>query len=83
MTYSANIVAEKKEEKIIYNKDSIIVITDDFSLPYMYGLEVDYSDDLISAGFRFHNDLNETSCGCGGSFTPSGFPVAESGACHE
>ena len=84
MTYDANIVAEKSdEEKIVYNKDSITVVTDEFSLPYMQGLEVDYSDDLISAGFRFCNSQNETSCGCGGSFSVSGFPLAEMGACHE
>ena len=83
MTYEAKIVEEKEpDEKIIYNKESITVITDDDSLPYMHGLEVDYSDDLISAGFLFRNDFAESSCGCGGSFAPSGFPVV-GGSCHD
>jgi iron-sulfur cluster assembly protein len=83
MTYDANIVADKKpEEKIIDRMESITVITDDYSLPYMHGLEVDYSDDLISAGFLFRNDFNESSCGCGGSFALSGFPTAEMEGCH-
>lgn len=76
MTYDANIVAEKDaDEKIVYREGEISVITDDVSLPYLHGLVLDYSDDLISAGFRFNNSSNESSCGCGGSFSAtSGFP---------
>lgn len=70
MAYEAEIVSGKKaRDKIIYQKNDITIITDYASLPYMYGLDIDYSDDLISAGFRFNNPSNESSCGCGGSFS--------------
>ena len=75
MTYDANIVPEKgSDEQIVYEKQGIRIITDNASLPYLKGLNVDYSDDLISAGFRFNNSSNESSCGCGSSFSISGFP---------
>ena len=86
MTYEASIIPEREtEDKTIYSKDSITVVTDDFSLPYIDGLEVDYSNDLISAGFRFMNSKNNSSCGCGGSFSVSGLPpvILSGGACHD
>lgn len=80
MTYDAVIVDEiKASERLVQDNDGIKIISDDASIPYMDGLEIDYSDDLISAGFRFNNARNETSCGCGASFTVAGFPQFISG----
>ena len=75
MTYDASIVIEKDaHDRVVYRNGEITVITDEASLPYLHGLEIDYSDDLISAGFRFNNRSNESSCGCGGSFSVDGLP---------
>lgn len=75
MTYDANIVTDKSEQDhLVYQQAGVRVIADPQSLPYLEGLEIDYSDDLISAGFRFSNQSNDSSCGCGASFTLSGFP---------
>lgn len=80
MTYNAEIDSVKKEdEKTVYRDQDIVIVTDDNSLPYLHGLNIDYSDDLISAGFRFNNSSNESSCGCGASFSLSGFPEFEQG----
>ena len=80
MTYDAHIVPERDaSEKIVYHERGITVITDETSLPYLQGLNIDYSDDLISAGFRFNNSSNESSCGCGGSFSVVGFPQFSKG----
>jgi iron-sulfur cluster assembly accessory protein len=38
------------------------------SMLYLYGLHLDYSDELIGGGFKFSNPNSETSCGCGKSF---------------
>ena len=51
MTYHAEIVS-RENEKIIKRDEGLTVITDDDSLPYLIGLQIDYSDDLITAGFR-------------------------------
>lgn len=75
MTYEANIVTQKeKGDKVVYQQHDITVITDEASYPYIDDLEIDYSSDLISAGFRFNNRANESSCGCGGSFSVAAFP---------
>lgn len=75
MTYDAFIIHEKSEsDNVVFEDDLLKIIADPSSLPYLEGLAIDYSDDLISAGFRFSNSSNESSCGCGASFTVSGFP---------
>lgn len=80
MTYDASIVSSIGEnEKIVQEDDGIRIISDDASIPFMDGLEIDYSDDLIAVGFRFNNVKNESSCGCGASFTVAGFPQFISG----
>eukprot|EP00640_Fibrocapsa_japonica_P006473 CAMPEP_0113943540 /NCGR_PEP_ID=MMETSP1339-20121228/25850_1 /TAXON_ID=94617 /ORGANISM="Fibrocapsa japonica" /LENGTH=182 /DNA_ID=CAMNT_0000948441 /DNA_START=82 /DNA_END=630 /DNA_ORIENTATION=+ /assembly_acc=CAM_ASM_000762 len=38
------------------------------SLLYLYGLQLDYSDELIGGGFEFKNPNAESTCGCGKSF---------------
>ena len=38
------------------------------SLMFLYGMELDYSNELIGGGFKFQNPNAETSCGCGKSF---------------
>ncbi len=80
MTYDAEIDTVKRaDEKTVYRDRGITIVTDDASLPFLHGLSIDYSDDLISAGFRFNNSSNESSCGCGASFSISGFPGLEKG----
>ena len=37
-------------------------------IPYIKGLTIDYSDDLMNGGFRFLNPNAGNSCGCGTSF---------------
>lgn len=75
MTYDAVIVGTMDpNDQLVWQNGDVQVVSDPSSLPYLEGLEVDYSDDLISAGFRFSNSSNESSCGCGASFTVSGFP---------
>jgi iron-sulfur cluster assembly accessory protein len=58
------------EEDHIENFDEIKVqcVIDPKSLLYIYGMELDYSNELIGGGFKFQNPNAETSCGCGKSF---------------
>lgn len=80
MTYEAEIAELMWEgETIAYQDDEVRVISDSESLQYLDGLEIDYSSDLISVGYRFRNESNESSCGCGASFTLAGYPTIEKG----
>jgi iron-sulfur cluster assembly protein len=51
-----------------YPKEGIACVVDAKSLLYLYGLELDYSEQLIGGGFKFSNPNAEESCGCGSSF---------------
>ena len=54
----------------IFDEHGIQVVIDAESLEYVNGLQLDYSEDLMGGGFRFHNPQANTTCGCGNSFSP-------------
>jgi iron-sulfur cluster assembly accessory protein len=62
--------AEIQEDDMVdeYTIDNIKCVVDAKSMLYLYGLELDYSDELIGGGFKFFNPNAEESCGCGSSF---------------
>ena len=51
-----------------YPEDGIKCVVDAKSLLFLYGLELDYSDELIGGGFKFFNPNAKEECGCGSSF---------------
>tara|TARA_Y100001933_G_C18844015_1_gene498822 strand:+ start:57 stop:449 length:393 start_codon:yes stop_codon:yes gene_type:complete len=44
------------------------VVCDPKSLLYIYGMQLDFSTDLIGGGFNFTNPNASQTCGCGSSF---------------
>lgn len=75
MTYDAELDTVKYDnERIIQTDENLMIVSTDDSLQFLEGLVIDYSDDLITAGFRFSNGNNDSSCGCGASFALAGFP---------
>lgn len=61
-----------ESDHVLYEDDALRVISDAQSAQYMQGMEIDYSDDLVKAGFRFSNPNAASTCGCGGSFKACG-----------
>jgi len=57
-----------EDDQIDEHEDGIRVIVDPKSMLYLFGMDLDYSDELIGGGFQFHNPNAESSCGCGKSF---------------
>ena len=47
---------------------SFQVICDPKSLLYIYGMQLDFSKELIGGGFNFVNPNASQTCGCGSSF---------------
>jgi iron-sulfur cluster insertion protein len=47
--------------------DGIKIIVDMISLSYIEGVEIDYVDSPIGAGFKFINPNVKGTCGCGSS----------------
>ncbi|MGQ4648607.1 iron-sulfur cluster assembly accessory protein [Lyngbya aestuarii] len=52
----------------IINCEDISIVVDEKNLQYIKGLTLDYSEDLMGGGFRFHNPNAVETCGCGNSF---------------
>lgn len=58
----------------LFSCSGIQVVIDAQSLPAVKGLTLDYSEDLMGGGFRFHNPNAIRSCGCGNAFSLSESP---------
>ncbi len=52
----------------VFDDGELRVVTDQQSRGFVDGMRIDYSDDLVEAGFRFINPKASKSCGCGQSF---------------
>jgi iron-sulfur cluster assembly accessory protein len=68
-------VLDFEEEKNVRPDDALMeyeggfkLVTDPKSLLYLFGMELDWSSELIGGGFKFQNPNAESSCGCGKSF---------------
>ena len=48
--------------------DTFKVVCDPKSLLYIYGMQLDFSKELIGGGFNFVNPNASQTCGCGSSF---------------
>lgn len=52
----------------VFDDGELKIVTDQQSKFHVEGIHIDYSDDLVQAGFRFLNPRASSSCGCGQSF---------------
>jgi iron-sulfur cluster assembly protein len=53
----------------IFESQGIQIAIDLESIQYVGGMTIDYSEDLMGGGFRFHNPQAVAICGCGNSFS--------------
>jgi iron-sulfur cluster assembly protein len=58
-----------KSSDRIFEVNGLKILIDDESLNYLDGLALDYSEDLMGGGFRFHNPQAVSTCSCGNSFS--------------
>jgi len=59
-------VTERDE---VFEQSGFKIVSDKKSLLFLYGLVLEYSDDLLGGGFKFNNPNAERSCSCGSSFS--------------
>jgi len=55
-------------QDIIIEKNGIEVVIDDLSITMLQDSQLDYVEDLSSAGFEINNPNATAKCGCGNSF---------------
>ncbi len=67
---SSNDISDDDEiyEYTADNGSKFKVVSDPKSLLYIYGMQLDFSTDLIGGGFNFTNPNATQTCGCGSSF---------------
>ena len=68
---SYNIAFDNKLQEFdkVFSSKGVKIYCDLKSWLYVKGTEVDYSDDLLSGGFKINNPNAERTCGCGTSFS--------------
>jgi len=69
--YQYGMAFEEKEsdEDAVFEQHGIKLFVDPYSQPMLDGTEIDYNDDLESAGFSIKNPNAKSTCGCGSSFS--------------
>ena len=59
-----------ENDTIVNLDENMRCVIDPKSLMFLYGMQLDYSDELIGGGFSFSNPNAEETCGCGKSCAP-------------
>ena len=75
MSYTMDFIGPKEinpDDKVydysLKADQSFQVVCDPKSLLYIYGMQLDFSKELIGGGFNFVNPNASQTCGCGSSF---------------
>ncbi|MDX2231769.1 MAG: iron-sulfur cluster assembly accessory protein [Leptolyngbyaceae cyanobacterium bins.349] len=58
-------------DHVIVIGTALHIVVNAADLPYLEGLAIDYSEDLMGGGFRFQNPNAVKVCGCGNAFSIS------------
>ena len=69
MSYNLSFDNKEGEFDKIFKISGVKVYCDLKSWLYVKGTTVDFSDDLLSGGFKIENPNAERTCGCGTSFS--------------
>lgn len=60
---------EPASDDLIIQKNGLMVLIDQISLPFLQNATIDFTDELIGARFVIENPNASSSCGCGTSFS--------------
>lgn len=69
LSYKMKFVPDARKGDIVVRFGDVNVVVDSKSALYLKGTQLDYSDALISGGFKFSNPNATSSCSCGESFS--------------
>jgi len=67
--YTMELSDQMQESDKLYECEGMQVVVDAGGTEYIDDLTLDYSEDLMGGGFRFHNRKATQTCGCGNSFS--------------
>ena len=69
MTYNMSFDDNQGEFDKVYESEGIKIFCDLKSWLYLKGTNVDYSEDMLTGGFKINNPNASRTCGCGTSFS--------------
>lgn len=68
MAYVLEFVDQLNDDDVVFEHKGVKVITDQKSLVYIDGTELDFVKEGLNEGFQFNNPNVSGECGCGESF---------------
>lgn len=68
MAYKLEFADAANDDDILFESGGVTVLVDPQSLPYLDGMELDYTREGLNEGFKFNNPNVKDQCGCGESF---------------
>jgi iron-sulfur cluster assembly protein len=69
MAYKLEFADEVGNDDVKFESGGVTVLVDPQSLPYIDGMELDYTREGLNEGFKFNNPNVKNECGCGESFS--------------
>jgi iron-sulfur cluster assembly protein len=67
--YVVGLADQMDPDDQIFESQGVKVFVSAKNLPYLDGIELDYTREGLNEGFRFRNPNVKESCGCGESFS--------------
>ncbi|MDD5301184.1 MAG: iron-sulfur cluster assembly protein IscA [Gallionella sp.] len=68
MAYKLEFADAVGSDDLQFASHGVTLLVDPKSLPYIDGMELDYTREGLNEGFRFNNPNVKNQCGCGESF---------------
>jgi iron-sulfur cluster assembly protein len=68
MAYKLEFADEVGNDDLQFQSGGVTVLVDPHSLPYIDGMELDFTREGLNEGFKFNNPNVKDMCGCGESF---------------
>ncbi|MDX8380358.1 MAG: iron-sulfur cluster assembly protein IscA [Gallionella sp.] len=68
MAYKLEFADVSEGDDLTFESFGVVVLVDPKSLPYIEGMELDYTREGLNEGFKFNNPNVKDACGCGESF---------------
>lgn len=68
MAYKLEFADMVEDDDLTFVNHGVTVLVDPKSLPYIDGMELDFTREGLNEGFKFNNPNVKDACGCGESF---------------
>lgn len=69
LSYIMDFAKEIGEDDVVFESQGVKLLVDKESLPFVEGMELDYTKEGLNEGFKFNNPNVKSTCGCGTSFS--------------